>query len=564
MTITRLLKMMGGLFSILACLVIFSIIMVNVGVKNERDAVRLQAEFKQLGIDLANASDYLTNEARRYVQFGDKVHYDNYWREVNETQTRDRVVNRLIELNAPKEELDFIELAKKNSDALIRTEDAAMEAVEKGDLELARKLMFDTNYDQNKSIIMEPIHQFQQAMNTRAELAAMESQKNLSTYIVLSAALSILMIVMILITFIILYKKIKPLALVSHQLEALANNEGDLTMRLPVNGKDEIGKISSSFNAMLESLHALIKEVQQTSLEAYSYSKELDHNALEAVSSSHLTTDAIQEISTGVQVQHTNSKELVKVMDEMAIGTQSIAQNTSSVSDASSEMLKEAEAGHKLIQNTVQQIKSIRYIVKDSVDITNKLGERSKEVEQIVLLIQEIANQTNLLALNAAIEAARAGEHGRGFAIVADEVRRLAEQTAGATNNIAQLIQTIQNDSTSSITHMNKINTEVENGMSLIDQTGIAFEKILEPIRKVAIQMEEISATTQQLSASAEEVTASVEDMSAITEESADRTQQVTNQTKDQLERFQEMSNSAKVQSQLSQRLQDLVSRFKL
>jgi hypothetical protein len=123
----------------------------------ERQSTERQMEFKQLGLDLAAASDFLTDQARRYSVFGEKRFFDAYWKEVKETKTRDRVVARLRELGAPQAELDLIEQAKQNSDALIATEDAAMKAVAAGDLETARKLMFGDDYDKNKARIMEPI-----------------------------------------------------------------------------------------------------------------------------------------------------------------------------------------------------------------------------------------------------------------------------------------------------------------------------------------------------------------------------------------------------------------------
>ena len=147
----------------------------------ERQATHRAAEFRQLGLDLADASDFLTNEARRYAVTGSQVHFDNYWREVKETKTRDRVVGRLTELGAPAAELEFIEEAKRNSDALIATEDQAMQAVAAGDLARARELMFGEQYDKDKAIIVEPLSRFQQMMNDRAaaESAAARSTAKL-------------------------------------------------------------------------------------------------------------------------------------------------------------------------------------------------------------------------------------------------------------------------------------------------------------------------------------------------------------------------------------------------
>src|SRR5689334_14041699 len=141
----------------------------DTGLNHEREAQARRSESRQLANDLAAASDLLTNEARRYTIFGDKRHFDNYWREVKETKTRDRVVARLKELGAPKEELDLIAKAKANSDALIKTEEAAMQAVASNDLERARNLMFNDDYDRNKAVIMAPINEFRAKLEARSD-----------------------------------------------------------------------------------------------------------------------------------------------------------------------------------------------------------------------------------------------------------------------------------------------------------------------------------------------------------------------------------------------------------
>ncbi|WP_052487614.1 hypothetical protein [Gordoniibacillus kamchatkensis] len=179
MKISTLLKIVAIAFSILSVLLIVSVLLLRANYESFKTAVNRQAEFKQLGIDLADSSDYLTNEARQYVQFGDKVHYDNYWKEVNETKTRDRVVARLKELHAPQDELDLITQAKNSSDTLVKTEDAAMKAVAQGDFDAARKLMFDSQYDTNKKIIMAPIKQFQDKMNTRAQNETLSAENRM-------------------------------------------------------------------------------------------------------------------------------------------------------------------------------------------------------------------------------------------------------------------------------------------------------------------------------------------------------------------------------------------------
>lgn len=160
---------MLSIFTVMFIGVFLCLYFLNESFKDENVAVQRQITYKQLGIDLAAASDLLTNEARAYVQLGDKVHYDNYWKEINETKKRDQVVTMLKELGVPQDELLLIEEAKQNSDALVATEDAAMKAVQEQNFDLARQLMFDHSYEVNKEKITDPINHFQLAMNKRVE-----------------------------------------------------------------------------------------------------------------------------------------------------------------------------------------------------------------------------------------------------------------------------------------------------------------------------------------------------------------------------------------------------------
>ncbi|MFD1381180.1 hypothetical protein [Fodinicurvata halophila] len=165
-------KLFVAIVCAMSLLAVFMIWMAGQSVGRERAAVDRQIEFRQLGQDLAAASDYLTNQARLYAVTGNREHHENYWREVEETQTRDKVVERLRELNAPQAELELIQQAQESSNGLVETEDQAMAAVAEGDMDLARSLMFGENYDSQKARIMDYVAQFQQMMNERAAAEA--------------------------------------------------------------------------------------------------------------------------------------------------------------------------------------------------------------------------------------------------------------------------------------------------------------------------------------------------------------------------------------------------------
>jgi methyl-accepting chemotaxis protein len=221
-------------------------------IEAERRAVAKQAEFKQLGIDLSNASDFLTEQARRYAVSGEKSHLDAYWKEVKETKTRDRVVSRLTELGAPKAELDLIEQAKNSSDKLIATEDAAMKAVEAKDLDRARQLMFGPDYDRNKAVIMQPIARFQAMMNERANREAETARAHAQT-------MSMIVQIMIMLTaastigiLILFYGRrvVKPMVSFNDAVTRLA--KGEETQITCTDRNDEIGDTARAVNAIRE------------------------------------------------------------------------------------------------------------------------------------------------------------------------------------------------------------------------------------------------------------------------------------------------------------------------
>jgi len=225
---------------------------------------------------------------------------------------------------------------------------------------------------------------------------------------------------------------------------------------------------------------------------------------------------------------------------------------------------KEVEQGNQLIQHAMQQMEKINDSFKESSSVVNKLTERSKEVGQIAALITGIADQTNLLALNAAIEAARAGEQGRGFAVVADEVRTLAEKTSVSAKQVSELIVVIQKESLSSMQSMDKVNTEVHEGLKQIHEAGEIFERILSSAQHVAQQSQEVSVTAEEMSASSKHVAASVETMTNIAQTSAHSSQSVAASSQEQLASMEEISSASESLAKKAQELKNLINTFKL
>lgn len=565
MSISKLLKLMSGIFMIILLMTASSVYVLNVSFGKERTAVARQAEFKQLGIDLASASDYLTNEARRYVQFGEKTYYDNYWREVNETKTRDKVVQRLKELNAPKEELDLIEKAKANSDALVATEDAAMKAAAQGDFDKARKLMFDSNYDKNKSIIMAPISEFQNKMNTRAANEASVAKRNLNIALYITNILVALLGIFIIMTFVILYKKISKLKDISDRLNELAENEGDLTSRINSNSKDEIGQIAASYNKMISNLQNLIKEITNTTDNIVKSSLEFN-NTMEVISHRMINVnESTKQISKGAEDLSSTTEEVSASAEEISSTTSELT-NKANGAKLSSEEIKDRATDIK--EKAYKAIETGNNIyAKNEANIVKAIeeGRIVEEVKTMANSIGDIAAQTNLLALNAAIEAARAGEQGRGFAVVAEEVRKLAEQSSTAVNKIQGIVSQVQqafdNLSNSGKDILDYMLNNVKPNYELLIETGVQYEKDAEFVNEMATG---IASASKMMLESIEQVNEAIQNVSATAEESAAGSEEILSSVDETTNLIQKLAVSAQDQSQMAEKLKNMIKKFSI
>ncbi|ASS76249.1 hypothetical protein CIG75_15735 [Tumebacillus algifaecis] len=340
---------------------------------------------------------------------------------------------------------------------------------------------------------------------------------------------------------------------------------GDLRVeKLTVNRKDELGDLSRSVNSMVDNLHELIGSVSDTAVQVAASSEELSASTEQAAISTEQVTETIQTVAAGAESQLQRTQESEMAIEGMTMGIQSIAETSVAVAEASLQSAMEAEQGNESIQQAVQQMAMIVETVNEYASGMKVLEQRSQEIGAIVEVITGIAAQTNLLALNAAIEAARAGEHGKGFAVVADEVRKLAEQSGQSAGQIENLIQAIQAETTRSIDSMDKVMREVQSGTEVVHVAGSAFHHILESARQVAEQVQEMTASSQEMSASSQEVAQSVEEVTRIANDSASNAKMVAASSEEQLAVIEEISRSSESLSEMAQELQEKIKKFQV
>jgi len=291
----------------------------------------------------------------------------------------------------------------------------------------------------------------------------------------------------------------KPVAELKGVLEKVA--QGDLSVDIKVESKDEIGMISQSLKDALSSIKSLIAKSKTISSSLASSSEELS-----------ATTE---EISRNLKSQTERASQIASAAEEMSQTVVDIAKNASNIAEVSVTTAGVAKEGKDMTIKTANEIKVIEGAISKLSEVINILGDRSRQIGEIVTVIKDIADQTNLLALNAAIEAARAGEQGRGFAVVADEVRKLAERTAKATDEIAEMIRGIQSEVDVAEGSMEDATKKVASGVELSQKAANILGQILGKAQELQSMIQQIASATEEMSSVTDHIT---QDIGSIAE----------------------------------------------
>lgn len=339
---------------------------------------------------------------------------------------------------------------------------------------------------------------------------------------------------------------------------------GDLTVEAVKERDDSIGELVDGINNMTSNLRDLVREIQNTSGAVATTSQDLASSAEEMNASTQQVSSAIQQISKGAQSQASQVEDSAKVTKEMSDSVDEVVKRAEASVKSSMEANESVDVGRKTVEETVSKMTEIQKVVVDSAGVIKNLGDRSKEISEIVDVITNITDQTNLLALNAAIEAARAGEQGRGFAVVADEVKNLAEDSRDAAKRISKMINEIQNVIEKAVTSMNEGTKEVEGGMEMVRKTDATFQTIAQANQKVNSEIEAISAASQQQMSGTEMVAKSIDSIASIAEETASASVESASATEELTASMEEMTSRAQELSEMAFALQNSAIRFKL
>jgi methyl-accepting chemotaxis protein len=351
---------------------------------------------------------------------------------------------------------------------------------------------------------------------------AVSKQKVANMKMMLVAFLIVAIIAGIIGWFMVIRFVVRPVHKVVTMAETLAN--GDLSVaNVEIKTRDEMYTLAEALNKVKASFNGVLGKLRNSSDEI-------------ADATAQLATTSSQ-IVEGTQKQSSQSAQAATAMEEMSATVVEVAKNSQNAADSASETQEIAVSGGDVVKKAVQGMMNVADTVKESATTVEALGKSSDEIGAIISVINDIADQTNLLALNAAIEAARAGEQGRGFAVVADEVRKLAEKTTKATKEIADMIKTIQNDTKGAMSSMHEGTKQVEEGVQLASEAGESLQQIVSSVDRVTDMVRQIATAAEEQSATSEEISSNIGGIAEVANENSEGVRHVS-EAADNLERI--------------------------
>lgn len=354
----------------------------------------------------------------------------------------------------------------------------------------------------------------------------------------------------------------KPIAVLVKAAEAAA--QGDLTAEIKVDSTDEIGHLSQAFADMSNNLRLLIKKTVIAAEQVAASAQQMNASAEQTAQASNQVAASVTDVAKGTEKQTQAVTEISAIVEELSASSEEIAATTNTVSDMTKEAYQTTLHGKDAMQETIEQMGKIGESTSKVYSALEKLTVSSNQIGNIVNVISDIASQTNLLALNAAIEAARAGEHGRGFAVVADEVRKLAEQSQEAAKKITDLIGENHKDIIEANKFMETGNNDVKQGIQIVNSAGKSLEEIADVVKNVSSQVCDISVTIEEMAKGTQTIVSSIENISTITTATSTQMENVSAATQEQAATTEEIASSSHHVANVSRELEEAARKFKV
>ncbi len=348
------------------------------------------------------------------------------------------------------------------------------------------------------------------------------------------------------------------------QQTAAVISSGDLTKDVEVKSSDEIGRLASAFSEMSKGLRNIVGQSRAIASDIASATQQTAASIEQVNSSVQQLTSTIQQIANGSQTQSQELEKTNRVIERLNTTMKELAERAQSAAEHSANVGRISEQGGRAASQAAEKMSNIIRVASESSEMVKRLAERTSQITTALDVIRKIADQTNLLALNAAIEAARAGEAGRGFAVVADEVRRLAEGSAKASEEIAAIIKQVQEEADLTVKSIETASKEITEGREVIDEALKSLKDVAERIQVVASNAEEISESIQQQAQAVEELAKSASEIAAVAEENAAATEQASSAAEELTASMEQISGAAQHLAEMAQNLQHTIARFKL
>ena len=510
----------------------------------------------QIRFDLAMQGLY-TRALMMETTDGNRTNLMNY------AEDLDSNILRLKELYTSEVMADYWdELNGHNNDFNTEME-SLLVAIDEGNIANATTIVNTTLEDTNNEILNVAMKmlEFQQE---QIVLIKEETNDAIGTSRVSSIVVLIISITISIFLVIYVRKTItKPLRTVMESAHVIA--DGDLSQPdIVAKSRDEIGQLATVFNEMKKSLRSLIKNVQTNGEQLSAAAEELTASTEEISASTEDVTRQVAHTAESAQGSSRAAMESSVAMEETAQGMQRIAEASQTLHSSSLDASETATHGKDIVGHAKKQMDVINTSTSTVNELVQKLAKQTEEIGNITKVITDITDQTNLLALNAAIEAARAGEHGKGFAVVADEVRKLAEESKESANSIAALTVEIKTDTENVEKAVKNSLVSVKDGVEVISEAGESFHAIVGAIHNMTSQIQEISATSEQISASAEQVSASVNEISNGAEMASSSIDNIAAAMEEQAATMQGVNSVAISLNNSAQDLQEEIQRFKV